>query len=476
MIGNLRPYPAYKDSGVPWFGTVPEQWDVLRLKNSAANVVEQTDSREQSELYLALENVESWTGRIRVPNADVTFDSQVKRFRAYDVLFGKLRPYLAKVTRPSQSGVCVGEFLVLRPRKAQRLSTTYLEQVLRSKPVIDAINSSTFGAKMPRADWHFIGNMLVAIPSSAEQAAIVRFLNHIDRCTRRYILAKQKLIKLLEEQKQAIIYRSITLGLDPNVRLSPSGVAGLGDLPSHWEIRRLKYASGGVTVGVVVNPSSYFDDSGDVPMLLGNNILPGRLRLDDVRKISTSSNEHLSKSQLRPGDLAVVRVGAPGVAAVVPPELDNANCASVLIVRKGRHCKPRWLETIFNSPVVRRQVDIVKYGAAQKQFNVAHAVEFRVPVPPLAEQAEILEALDRDLSKIDPAIAAAEQAIRFLREYRIRLIADVVTGKLDVRQAAEQLPDETEEREELPLADDVLQDGEGAELASEELAEEEVIA
>ena len=93
---------------------------------------------------------------------------------------------------------------------------------------------------MPRADWDFIGNVDIPLPSTDEQAAIVKFLDHADRLIRRYIAAKRKLIKLLEEQKQAIIQRAVIRGLDPNVRLKPSGVEWLGEVPQHWEVRRLK--------------------------------------------------------------------------------------------------------------------------------------------------------------------------------------------------------------------------------------------
>ena len=239
MIGTPYPYPKMKDSGIPWLGEVPEHWTTARLKSSMNNIVEQTTERRGSDLYVALEHVESWTGRLRHAGLDISFDSQVKYFRSGDILFGKLRPYLAKVTRLASDGVCVGEFLVLRPRRPNA-TAPYMEQLLRSKPIIDAVSSSTFGAKMPRAGWQFMGGMAIVHPPLPEQAAIVRYLDHADRRIRRYIRAKQKLIKLLEEQKQALIHQIVTRGLDPNVRLKPSGVEWLGDVPEHWEIVQLR--------------------------------------------------------------------------------------------------------------------------------------------------------------------------------------------------------------------------------------------
>lgn len=172
---NLPPYPKYKPSGVEWIGNVPEHWEVKRLRTTTENVIDQTNQKADWEIYIALEHVESWTGRIHEYDSDVVFESQVKKFRFNDILFGKLRPYLAKIARPSTNGVCVGEFLVLRPRNGE-LTPNYLEYLLRSKPMIDLISASTFGAKMPRTDWQFIGKLLHPLPPLSEQIYISDFL------------------------------------------------------------------------------------------------------------------------------------------------------------------------------------------------------------------------------------------------------------------------------------------------------------
>ena len=163
MTESPATYPDYKPSGVSWIGHVPTHWEVRRIKADVSDVVDLTNHRKRNESYVALEHVESWTGRIIESESDPTFENQVKRFRPGDVLFGKLRPYLAKVTHAQRHGVCVGEFLVLRPHHAT-VDPSYLTRLIRSKPAIGAIDASTFGAKMPRADWQFIGSMLVPIP------------------------------------------------------------------------------------------------------------------------------------------------------------------------------------------------------------------------------------------------------------------------------------------------------------------------
>ena len=150
--------------------------------------------------------------------------------------------------------------------------------------------------------------------------------------------------------------------------------------------------------------------------------------------MSEKDSKILAKSRLRAGDLVCVRVGAPGVTAVVPPELAGANCASVVIVRHVDSFDSQWLCYAMNSRLVRYQVELVQYGAAQEQFNVAHAVEFFVPLASPAEQTEIAEFLDREIAKIDAFIAKVREAIGHLQEFRTTLISAAVTGKIDVRK------------------------------------------
>jgi len=211
---GLDPTVKFKPSGIDWLGDVPEHWEVRRLKNLVQNLNEQTSSKNYLEVYIALEHVESWTGRISLPEGEVAFDSQVKRFKANDILFGKLRPYLAKVTRPQQMGVCVGEFLVLRPSDSAILPA-FLEQKLRSKQIIDLVNSSTFGAKMPRADWGFVGNVSIAFPTNEEeQTAVLNRISAETAALTNAIKHAQCEIALVQEYRTRLIADVVTGKVD----------------------------------------------------------------------------------------------------------------------------------------------------------------------------------------------------------------------------------------------------------------------
>ncbi len=204
---------ALKASSIEWLGDIPGHWELRRLKFLAINTTNQTTTKANDEIYLAMEHVQSWTGVAQPLEGEVEFASTVKRFVADDVLFGKLRPYLAKVTRAKCNGVCVSEFLVLRSRK-ELVLPAYLEQLLRCKRVIDLINSSTAGAKMPRADWTFIGNVRLPVPRKDEQQAI---LSHIETETKdldEAIIRAEDEIKLIREYRDRQIADVVTGQVD----------------------------------------------------------------------------------------------------------------------------------------------------------------------------------------------------------------------------------------------------------------------
>jgi len=200
----------------------------------------------------------------------------------------------------------------------------------------------------------------------------------------------------------------------------------VGVIPEDWEVRPLKKISPSQSVGLVINPSSYFDERGTVPMLVGSNIAPNRIDWESAQRISETSNMAIAASRLAAWDLITVRVGEPGVTAVVPPELDGCNCASVMIVRQHQTFDSHWLCYVMNSRIGLEQVRHVQYGTAQKQFNISDAVNFLFPVPSLAEQEAIAEAL----SDADALIESLEQLVAKKRQLKQGAMQELLTGRI----------------------------------------------
>ena len=199
----------FRASGVSWLGDVPEHWPIRRIRAAVTHVVETSADDTSAPLRLALENVEPWSGEHVCADRDATLSSAVKRFRAHDVLLGRLRPYLAKVVCPNESGVCVGEFLVLRPTD-DSLLPEFLAYWLRARPVVDRIASATFGAKMPRTEWRLVGDMSVPVPPPSEQVAIVQHLDQATADARATISGVRREIELLKEYGARLIADVVT--------------------------------------------------------------------------------------------------------------------------------------------------------------------------------------------------------------------------------------------------------------------------
>ena len=206
-----KPYPKYKPSGVEWLGDVPAGWGVKQLKFAAPLQSGKLAAKGLDLPYIGLENIESWTGKF-VPNAEADETEGVSNtFSDGDVLFGKLRPYLAKALLPDFDGLCSSELLVLRGKE---MLPAYLLRFVLSYDFVNQVDASTYGTKMPRANWEFIGNLPAIVPPKNEQFAIATFL---DRETARIdaLLEKTgKSIELLKERRVALITAAVTGKID----------------------------------------------------------------------------------------------------------------------------------------------------------------------------------------------------------------------------------------------------------------------
>ena len=466
MITDLKPYPAMKDSGVPWLGEVPGHWDVLPNRAIFSEVNDRDHPEEQMLSVTITKGV--------LPQRTLLADSSkkdsskqdkcaYKLVRPGDIAYNKMRAWQGAVGVSTDLGIVSPAYVVQRPRKSS--NPRYLHHLLRTPMFAKEAERWSYGITSDM--WslrpeHF--RMIYAcLPPLTEQAAIVRFLDHADRRIRKYIRAKQKLIKLLEEQKQAIIHQAVTRGLDPTVRLKPSGVEWQGDVPEHWEVRLLGRCLTGIEQGwspvaaegeladqqwAVLTLSSVrrgvFDPTAIKP-ISNDAIVPGRLEVQDGDFLLTRSN-----TRDRVGDACVVR----GVRS------KTILCDLIYRLRvKLETMDSSFLMFQLLGPLGRGQIERNARGSSDTMPKISqgHIKSWRVLAPPIDEQRKIVEALAAGLASIHAAIDHATREILLLREYRTRLIADVVTGKLDVRAAAATLSEEAEEPQALDDAEDLPQ-------------------
>ena len=450
---HLPPYPAYKPSGVEWLGDVPAHWEAVQLgrigrfsKGSGGTKADEVPEGVPCIRYGDLYTSHKFHIRASRSCVSETDALNYTPLRHGDILFAGSGETIEEIGKSAvnlidQPACCGGDVILFR--SAREIDATF------SGYAIDCPASQYQKSTMGRGItvMHIYGSELkylwIALPPLPEQHAIARYLDHVDRRIHRYIQAKQKRITLLHEARQAIIHRAVTRGLDSAVPLKPSGVDWLGDVPAHWEVRRLRYLiEGNLTYGA--NAAAEYDNSNWPRYLrITDFALDGTLRKDTFRSLPPE----IAKDYLvEPGDLLLARSGATvGKAFLVTSETSQACHAGYLIRARPRRSliEPKFLFAFTQSPCFMRWKDSTFIIATIQNISAEKYASLPVPAPPLPEQRAIVAHLDQATAAIDAAIDSARRQSELMREYRASLIAHVVTGKLDVRAAAERLPDET---------------------------------
>jgi type I restriction enzyme S subunit len=482
VIADLKSYPSYKDSGVPWLGAVPEHWAVRRMKL----LLREVDSRSSrgDEQLLRVSQYTGVTQRKVIdgsdePNTRASSLVGYKLVAVNDFVVNIMLAWNGSMGVSRYDGIASPAYCVYRFRSGVR--PWYYHELLRLPVYKGRIKTASTGVVESRLRLYSddLGRIEAILPPCEEQDAIVRFLNHADRRIRRYILAKQKLIKLLEEQKQAIIHRAVTCGLDPNVRLKPSGVEWLGDVPEHWEVLRVKQCAYKISKGTTPSTEGReILEAGPVRFIKAENVSGGRIVDRPGCFIDEQTNAVLRRSQLREHDILFVIAGATlGKIAVVDSAHLPANTnQAVAFIRPNKRVNRDFLSLWLQSSRIRELIWLNAVQSAQPNLSMADLGNFVVPIPPLIEQRQILGAVSIKTVPVENAIGRALREISLLREYRTCLIADVVTGRLDVRVAAASLPDEADEPEPLDDAEVFAEGDEETEDADIDAVTEEAEA
>ena len=472
MTTGLQPYSAYKPSGVPWLGDVPSHWEVRRLRTVADMRVSNVDKHTREDEfpvrlcnYVDVYKNDRITPTMPFMPATASRD-EIERFRLErdDVLITKDSETWDDIGVPSLVTESVDDLLsgyhlaLLRP--FEEILGSYLAQALHSKAVACQFHVRANGVTRYGLTYTGIQSVQLPLPPLPEQRAIVRYLDYVDRRIRRYVAAKRKLIALLEEERQVVVNQAVTRGLDPNARLKPSGVDWLGDVPVHWEVRRLRT----VAEMRVSNVDKHTKED-ESPVRLCNYVdVYKNDRITQAMPFmrATASQDEIARFRLRHGDVLITKdseawddIGVPALVAESADDLLSGYHLALL--RPFKQTLGAYLALALQCDAIAYQFHVQANGVTRYGLTHASIQSVWIPFPPLTEQAAIVEYLDKATAVIDAAIARARRQIALVQEYRTRLIADVVTGKLDVRAAAAQLPEEGDDQDPIeesgPLAD-----------------------
>jgi type I restriction enzyme, S subunit len=364
----------------------------------------------------------------------------------------------------SLDGLVSPDYSVFESRNSAPIAMPYLSLLLRTQIYRDHFRRESTGLGTGSAGFLrlYDDRLLetpVVVPPSDEQVSILRFVEHADRQIRRYIRAKQKLIKLLQEQKQAIIHCAVTRGLDPVVGLKPSEVEWLGDVPEHWKVKRLRYLiEGKLSYGANAR-AEHTNPDWPRYLRITDFAIDGSLKAETFRSLPPDvAREHL----VEPGDLLLARSGATvGKAFLVPSSLGVACHAGYLIRARPRRklVIPEYLFVFTQSAGFARWKDSTFIIATIQNIGADKYADLPVALPPVSEQLAIVKYLTEHTETIRVASDRASREIALLREFRTRLVADAVTGKLDVRLAAARLTDDEGDAEPRDDSDAELEEG-----------------
>lgn len=440
-------YPKYKDSGVPWLGEVPEHWTLPKLKSIASFSGGGTPSRE---------NPVYWNGNIpwvspkdmkadQIDRAEEAItkeglESSAARLLPPGCVLMVVRSGILKHTIPVainatsvalnqdmkaltfNSGRCIGRFFL---RWVQGLNDRLLLAWAKQGATVESIEHS------------YLADTIVPLPDIAEQTRIAKFLDEETAKIDELIAEQQLLIGLLKEKRQAVISHVVTKGLNPDVPMKSSGIEWLGDVPQHWEVKRLSPLSTKITNGYV-GPTRDILTKGGVRYLQSLHIKGNKIRFDVPYFVAEDwSNQH-SKSILETGDVLIVQTGDIGQVAVVTEEFAGCNCHALIVVAPVRSVVDgAWISWVLNSDYGQHSLLSIQTGALHPHLNCGDVKDISIPLPPIDEQRRIATCVDDQIGVFDKLTTEAQRAIDLMQERRTAFISAAVTGQIDVREFAE---------------------------------------
>jgi len=344
------------------------------------------------------------------PGKDLT---SYKVVRPGDLVLNKMKTWQGSLGVSELEGIVSPAYFV--GRQVWEFDLRFLHHLLRSAPLIAEYAARSKGIRPSQWDlsWDEFKSIRVNLPPMAEQRRIAGFLDAETARIDGLIAKKGRLLDALRERLSGFVEHQIRGVADDS-----------GEIP-------LKFAVPEVTVGIVITPAKWYSDEG-VPAIRGTNVLPGRIDMSDMVYLTPEGHSLHTKSALCEGDLVVVRTGQAGSAAVVPRELDGANCIDVLLIRQSIALLPRYLEYVINSDWTRKHIEAHSVGTIQSHFNVGALRELRIPVPGPTVQEDVVRRLDKESDRVQRLTSALAHQIDLLAERRQALITAAVTGDLDV--------------------------------------------
>ena len=440
-------YEKYKESGIAWLGEIPAGWDLKPLKYvsriNTHTLSEGTDPDYEFD-YVDIGSVSDGAGITKTER--MKFSSAPSRARRLvqkgDVIISTVRTYLraiAPITRDAENLVVSTGFCVVSP--INELKSEYCLYLLQTPFFVETVVAQSVGVSYPATNASDIANIRIPLPNVEEQKQIAAFLDKETTRIDALVEKQEQLITLLREKRQAIISYAVTRGLNPNVKMKESGIEWLGEVPGHWEVKKIKHIllkkKGSIKTGPFGSQLTIRDMEGtDIKVINQRNVIDNDFDLGD-NFINHEKYIELRAFTIFPGDILITTRGTIGRTAIFP----NNNGTSILhpCLMRLQVDEKYWLKELIaliiqGSGYFLEQLKILSNATTIDVIYSESLKNVTIALPPTREeQKRIIAFLDRETTKIDTLIEKCETAIALLKERRIALIAAAVTGKIDVR-------------------------------------------
>ena len=428
-------YPAYKPSGADWLGAIPTHWELLQIKRLSPVKRGASPRPIDDPNYFDDKGEYSWVRISDVTSSKRYLEETTQRLSSLGKsLSVPLKPgalflsIAGSVGKPiiTRINCCIHDGFVYFPQFEG--NPEFLYYIFASGQPYGGLGK--LGTQL-NLNTDTVGAIHIGYPSYEEQREIVTYLDCETTRIDTLIEKKQRQIELLQEKRTALISHAVTKGLNPNAKMKDSGVEWLGEIPAHWEVKRVKRL-GDIRYGLG-EPPEYVDDG--LPFIRATDIRLGKIDLDTVKKVRPDDVPWSRNPSLVLYEILVVRSGAyTGDSALVTENAVGAIAGYDMVLTVSKAYAPFVAWTLLSKYMLQGQIYLERLRAAQPHLNAEELGGFVVVTPPYAEQRAIAAFLDRETAHIDALTEKVEKSITLLREYRTSLISAAVTGKIDVRK------------------------------------------
>ena len=417
-----------KPSGIDWIGDIPDEWDITKVR-FVTKLRSEQGFYNSDDKYIGLENISSYTGEYISTESE--YDAGIyDLYKTGDLLFSKLRPYLAKALIADDCGFCTGELAVIKEYNGD---IRYLFYYMLSDGFLKMVDASTYGAKMPRASWDYIKNLQIPVIGKAEQQAIADFLDK--ECGQIDSIAAdlEKQIALLQQYKKSLITETVTKGLDKSVPMKDSGVEWIGKIPEHWQKTRIKFEASIIGSGTTPDSgNSMYYDNGEHSWIQSGDLYGKDYIYETEKQLTNLAILECHALNWYIKDFVVVAMYGASVGNVAISKIDSFTNQACCVIKLNEKNDNRYL--FYFLKAAQEEMLLKAFGGTQPNISQVIIKNLNFLNVPLLEQIEIANFLDSKCDMINEMLKSKKDQYDVLIKHKKSLIYEYVTGKKRVKE------------------------------------------